>query len=86
MRLPPRTIFDIKQFDKDMNAFEGRYKRCTLLLLLVFMILISRLWYLQIYKGDELRAKSESNRLRVLRIQAPRGRVFDRNGRILTGV
>ncbi len=50
------------------------------LLILVFTIFSARLFYLQIYKGEEYRGFSERNVLRVLELPAPRGRVFDRNG------
>lgn len=45
-----------------------------------FIILLLRLWQLQIIQGDEFREISESNRLRVINVQAPRGIIFDRNG------
>ncbi|MGQ9745058.1 MAG: penicillin-binding protein 2 [Dissulfurimicrobium sp.] len=83
----PNTFFNIKYFDKDTdNHYKNRYRFCIAILFLIFMVLVSRLWYLQIHQGDELKAKSESNRLRVLRIQAPRGRLLDRTGRIIAGI
>lgn len=45
-----------------------------------FLILIVRLWQLQILQGDEFRKISESNRLRIVGVPAPRGIIFDRNG------
>ncbi len=50
------------------------------LVLLGFLIILLRLWQLQLLQGDELRKTSESNRLRIIRISAPRGIIFDRNG------
>lgn len=47
---------------------------------LFFVIFSARLFYLQIYKGEEYRSFSERNVLRVLELPAPRGRIFDRNG------
>ena len=44
------------------------------------MIFSARLFYLQIYKGEEYRNFSERNVLRILKLPAPRGRIFDRNG------
>jgi penicillin-binding protein 2 len=46
----------------------------------VFMLLIMRLWQLQILQGTEYRKLSEANRLRIIPIPAPRGIIFDRNG------
>lgn len=45
-----------------------------------FLLLIIRLWQLQIVQGNEYRKSSEANRLRVITIPAPRGIIFDRNG------
>lgn len=49
------------------------------LVLLGFLIIILRLWQLQLLQGNELRKTSESNRLRVIKVPAPRGIIFDRN-------
>lgn len=46
-------------------------------------ILIVRLWYLQIVKGEFFRDRSENNRLRTIYLPSPRGLVFDRNGELL---
>src|SRR5512140_283383 len=50
------------------------------LIVLGFLIILLRLWQLQLLQGDELRKTSESNRLRVIKVPAPRGIIFDRNG------
>jgi len=52
----------------------------AILILLGFLIILLRLWQLQILQGDVLRKVSESNRLRVIMVPAPRGIIFDRNG------
>ncbi len=56
-----------------------------LLVALLFIILLGRLWYLQVAQGESLRQASESNRLRRERKAAPRGDVTDRNGLLLAG-
>lgn len=42
-----------------------------------------RLWYLTAVEGDASVATAESNSTRVIHIQAPRGRIFDRNHQML---
>ncbi len=49
----------------------------------LFVILVARLWYLQIVCGEELLRQSESNRVKLLRARAPRGTILDRKGRVL---
>ena len=47
-------------------------------LILAFGVLGIRLWELQIVRWSEFRGKSESNRLRIQRLEAPRGTIFGR--------
>ncbi|MEC7183172.1 MAG: hypothetical protein VXW15_10695, partial [Bdellovibrionota bacterium] len=51
--------------------------------LVCFAIIVARLWFLQIYKGDVLRKFSLENRLRKEIVKAPRGIVFSRNNQQL---
>ncbi len=48
-----------------------------------FCLILIRLWYLQIYKGDLFRRYSLENRLRKEVVKAPRGMVFSRNNQLL---
>jgi penicillin-binding protein 2 len=50
------------------------------LILFGFLIILLRLWQLQLLEGEEFRKSSESNRLRIIKVSAPRGIIFDRNG------
>ena len=47
----------------------------------LFAIIFFRLWYLQVLSGDQYLQQARDNRVRELRVQAPRGAVVDRNGR-----
>lgn len=47
----------------------------------LFAIVFFRLWYLQVLSGDQYLAEANSNRVRVLPIPAPRGKIVDRNGK-----
>ena len=42
-----------------------------------------RLYYLQIVKGDYYSERAENQRVRLIPIPAPRGAIFDRNGKLL---
>lgn len=48
-----------------------------------FAALGGRLWYLQLELGAEMRRLSEHNRIRLRRVRAPRGIIYDRHHRIL---
>ena len=63
-----------------MGFLKHRFTIASCLIVLFFLVFSARLFYLQIYKGEEYRNFSERNILRALELPAPRGRVFDRNG------
>src|ERR1700761_5341 len=49
----------------------------------VLAVLITGLWRLQILGATNYRELAEANRIRKVPILAPRGRLFDRDGRLL---
>ena len=53
------------------------------IVLIAFGVLVFRLWALQILNGDQYLNVAQNNQLRTVRIQAPRGFVLDRKGRVL---
>lgn len=48
-----------------------------------FLLLMAQLWNLQVLHGDEAFESAKRNRIRLQRVQATRGRVLDRYGRVL---
>ena len=53
---------------------------------LVFLLLAGlgvRLYYLQMVRGDYYAERAENQRVRLIPIPAPRGAIFDRNGKLL---
>jgi penicillin-binding protein 2 len=61
----------------------ARIAKATILLGVGCLILLLRLWYLQILEGDRYASLSASNRLRLRVVEAPRGFILDRNGEIM---
>jgi penicillin-binding protein 2 len=51
--------------------------------LLAFAFIFFRLWYLQVLSGDTYRAEANDNRVRAIKVRAPRGEIVDREGRVL---
>src|SRR5436190_373074 len=49
----------------------------------IFSVLFLRLWYVQILSGDKYRTQANDNRIREIRVQAPRGDILDRNGKVM---
>ncbi len=54
-----------------------------MLLVFLYVILIGRLGYLQLYRGDWLLAKAEDLWSRDIPFEGKRGRILDRNGNVL---
>jgi penicillin-binding protein 2 len=52
----------------------------NIVIIVAFSLIFSRLWYLQIFRGEYFKGLSENNRVRIQEISAPRGILFDRNG------
>src|SRR5687768_10049125 len=51
--------------------------------LVLFAVIFFRLWYLQVLSGDKYLAEANDNRVREVKVEAPRGRIVDRNGTVL---
>lgn len=92
--IAPDEIFaDSHNFPKfDKNQFEGRLEKpisknniigLGVFVLLVFIVFISKIWILQINKGEDYLTESEQNHLKKTIIFAKRGVVYDRNKELL---
>ena len=55
----------------------------TLIILALFALLFLRLWFLQLVQGEDLRQRSEHNRIRLQDLPPWRGRILDHQGRVL---
>lgn len=51
--------------------------------LAAFAVLLLRLWSLQVLSGDEYLKAAQNNQLRLIRVEAPRGPILDRQGRVI---
>ena len=67
----------------ESTAREKKYKWCEWILILTMIVLFMRLFDLQILRGEEMKRLSEQNRVRIKKILAPRGTIFDKTGKIL---
>lgn len=59
---------------------ERKNKIFIVIILIIFIIILMRLWQLQILNTEKYKKLSESNRIRIIKIPAPRGIIYDRNG------
>ncbi len=61
----------------------GKLHSAQYLVALILAVLITGLWRLQVLNAESFRSLAEANRIRKVPILAPRGRLFDRDGRLL---
>jgi len=67
--------------DADLDALKRRVIYAGLIILCFMTIIFSRLWFLQIYNGEEYSNRADNNRVRMSEIAAPRGNILDTKGR-----
>lgn len=60
-----------------------RVELLWLAIVVMLVVLVGRVAYLTIIKGDYYQEVAEENRIRSLVLKAPRGKIYDRNGKIL---
>ena len=69
---------------RDENELSGYKKKALytfVLLIFFFAIIVTRLWFLQMQQGDYYSELANTNRVRYQEIAAPRGNIYDRNGK-----
>ncbi len=83
----PDTNLTLRRFDTgDKQEQQLFCTYCSFILLGCFLFLCLRLWYLQIYKGEEFKELSQKNSIKYVRLQSYRGNILDRAGRLIAGV
>ncbi len=68
---------------REEKLSRGKLAAAQYVCLGVLAILILGLWNLQVLGADTYRSQAEANRIRKVPVLAPRGRIFDREGRLL---
>src|SRR5438034_11527552 len=71
------------KFVDDSQNLRGRLHLIQALVLVLLGVLSVRLYLLQIVNGSRYAEIAENQRIRLLPIPAPRGVIFDRNGKLL---
>ena len=71
------------KFGDDTQNLRLRLNVIQALVLVLLAVLVTRLYYLQVINGERYAEIAENQRIRLLPILAPRGSIFDRNGRLL---
>jgi penicillin-binding protein 2 len=70
-------------FSRDEKVSSFRLTAVQYAIVAIFLLLAYGLWRLQVMKSDEYSSLAEKNRIRNVPILAPRGKLLDREGRII---
>ena len=68
---------------EEIQLFKQRIVLIGAVAVLCLLVLVFRLWFLQIIEGGYYREVSKGNRIRKIPQGAPRGLIYDRNGQLL---
>lgn len=76
----------LKNRNIDINLIKNQKSRVNIfriLIIVVYLLISTRLFYMQVLNSDSYREKAQKNRIRIRRIDAPRGKIYDRNGELI---
>ncbi|MDE2048900.1 MAG: penicillin-binding protein 2, partial [Betaproteobacteria bacterium] len=74
---------ELRNVERDLSRFRSRLLAAAAIVLTLFVLLVARLVWLQVFKHDELSTQAEENRVSVVPIVPNRGLILDRNGIVL---
>ncbi|MES2940165.1 MAG: penicillin-binding protein 2 [Pseudomonadota bacterium] len=74
---------ELRNVEADLSRFRLRVLAASILVLVCFLLLGSRLVWLQVVKHEDLQEQAENNRIAVVPIVPNRGLILDRNGIVL---
>lgn len=69
----------------EKKTVERRMRVFLYIVILIFLVLVSRLAYMQLLQNDRFSTLAKENRMKLITITAPRGEVFDHDGVKIVG-
>ncbi|MEP6946662.1 MAG: penicillin-binding protein 2 [Acidobacteriota bacterium] len=71
------------KLNSQVQNLTARIGTINIVVFVLLALLGARLYYLQIVRGEDYLKRAENQRIRLIPIPAPRGAIFDRNGKLL---
>jgi penicillin-binding protein 2 len=81
MEIPPQS--GLTRPGREEKLSPNKLHASQYIVAIVLAVLLAGLWRLQILGANTYRVLAEANRVRKVPVLAPRGRIFDRDGRLL---
>ena len=77
------VMTELRNVEADLSRFRARVLVATLVVLVCFFLVASRLVYLQLVRHEDLLEQAENNRTAIVPVLPNRGLILDRNGIVL---
>ncbi len=74
---------ELKDYLRETNLIHARLIALVVLLGVLGVVLMGRIWYLQIVSHQRFEVLSKDNRVRLVPVAPVRGQIFDRKGKVL---
>jgi penicillin-binding protein 2 len=74
---------ELRNTEGELHAFQVRLGVAGLVVLVAFVLLLARFFWLQVLQHDAYSAKAEENRIAIVPLPPNRGLILDRNGEVL---
>lgn len=74
---------ELRNVEKEVGRFRARLLIASFVVTILFLCLVGRLMWLQIFKYEQLSAQAEDNRTSIVPIVPNRGLILDRHGVVL---
>ncbi len=74
---------ELRNVEADLSVFRVRILVASIVVVLAFLLLASRLFYLQVVRHTDLQEQAENNRTAIVPMVPNRGLILDRNGIVL---
>ncbi|MCC6916518.1 penicillin-binding protein 2 [Nitrosomonas sp.] len=76
-------IVELRDHTQEIRSFRIRLAICAVVVVVLFVLLFSRFFYLQVLQSEHYTTLAEANRIAIQPLTPNRGLIFDRNGEIL---
>ena len=79
-RMGWERVEDVEELEKEDFGLRGRLFFFRLVVVAILGLLLYRVYWIQQNSGEQLEALAQENQFAILRNDAPRGVIFDRDG------
>ena len=74
---------ELRDYLRETNLIHARLMALVVLLCVMTILLVGRIWYLQVHENQRFEVLSKDNRVRLIPMPPIRGQIYDRKGRVL---